>query len=218
MYAEGSDLLDLSAAFDTQLREFARPSAAGLLRLYAASPQNLIPPPQTAYPLAPIIAVKAACEEELVAAAALAAESAACAAAVAALIPAVSIQERGTNTTDTAKVPASVCAGGCVPRIRAALGAGLARCARKWAITPVLQGDLQFAGGTVPLVLNTSWILQVVPNSDHRDSSLILPKLMHTCADEQTLIQGSELSFTSNFTAFQLRARICSYLRVSCAY
>jgi hypothetical protein len=161
MFPEGSNLLDLSAAFDTELSDSVRPSAAGLLRLRVALPQDLIPPPQTVNPLASITAVKAACEESLLAAAALTAESAACAAAVAALVPVVSVRTQRHHLNATAKLPSSVCTGGCVPRVRALLGAGLAKCAKLWASMPILQRDLQFASGTVPLVLNTSWILQV---------------------------------------------------------
>jgi hypothetical protein len=167
MYPEGSIFtdLELSAAFDIQLHDSVRPSAAGLLRLRVVKPQNLIPSLQNANPLGPILAVKAFCEEQLAAAAALSTESAACAAAVAALIPAASTQQQVVN--GTSDVPADVCTGGCVPRVRATLGAGLAMCARQWATMPVLQGHLKLDGGTVPLVLNlnTSWVLQVHPST-----------------------------------------------------
>jgi hypothetical protein len=160
MYPQDSTPLELWTAFDTQLRDSSRPSAAGLLRLHRVGPPpNLIPPSQSASPRAPTVAVKVTCEEQLAAAAALASESTACAAAVAALVPATD-----SEATNTVHVPTATCTGGCVPRVRAALESGLAECARKWAAMPVLQEDLNLAGGKVPLVKNTSWILQASPS------------------------------------------------------
>jgi hypothetical protein len=177
MYPEGTGPPDLSAAFDTQLREEARPSAAALLRLRRAGPPPpLIPLPRI--PTAPdtAVAAQAVCDNRLTAlAAALSAESPACAAAAAALVA------DDNNDSPPAPVAAAVCASGCVPRARAALGEALAECARAWAAVPVLEGDLDRTNGPVPILRNTSWLLQVAPPPCSAPIKLPSPTLSAHC-------------------------------------
>ncbi len=132
---------NLRAAFDPLLTDDARPSSAARLRLRRAV---AAPPRLSPAPLAGLHIVRAlrACTAPLAAAAALASSSPPCAAAATALLPPAAPGAYADPVPPNSAAAATACAGGCVPALRDALGAGLAECARRWALVPILPGDI----------------------------------------------------------------------------
>ena len=160
MYPNGTGPPQLDAALGSQS---PGPSAAALLVLsnVSASPPALTPAAPVRA-LAPSAAFRACWTRPRAAADSLAAASPACAAAVSTFF---GDAPQGDDSDPAPPAPgllAAACAGGCVPRLRAALGAALSECAAQWALVPIAPGDLNGTAGGVPTLLNRSGLVQVV--------------------------------------------------------